>query len=287
MSKYLIQEKIMELYSKYDPDLTLDIAPDEFGRILSIVEHFRLLGDINAIDTALLREWHKEGIGTRNFANRSLACLAKAIHERYGKDYVMIVPKASWPLNEPFLMCGDNNFEKKILERCKAGDKDAKVFFAIYKYFCSIQELSKGSSFSDSEILENLYEANNIFPSIEIENAIKGIKGLFNKPQKSGCFIATAAMGTPLAKEVIILSKFRDRRLSRITSGRKFISFYNNVSPSLARLITDRKLMCWLVQSIIQPMAKLIEITYGNEQDVREIKVPLINEKDALPKLKL
>ena len=260
MGKYPIQEKIMELYSKYDPDLTLDIAEDEFGRILGIVEDLRRSDMLTDQDMALLREWHKEGVGTRNFANRSLACLAKAIYEKFGKEYVMLIPNANWPLNEPFLMCGDKNFEKKILERSKAGSNDAKIFFAIYKYFCSIQELSKGSSFSDGDILENLYEANDIFPAIEIENAIAGIKNLFNKPQKSGCFIATAAMGTPLAEEVLILSNFRDEFLSCKSWGRKLISFYYQVSPPLASLITGKKPLCWLVQSIIiHPLVKLIK----------------------------
>lgn len=69
--------------------------------------------------------------------------------------------------------------------------------------------------------------------------------------QKSGCFVATAAFGTPLAEEVIILSNFRDEYLSRKVWGRKFISFYYHISPSLAFLITGKKALCWLVRSII------------------------------------
>lgn len=81
-----------------------------------------------------------------------------------------------------------------------------------------------------------------------------------NGGQKSGCFIATAALGTPLAAEVLILSKFRDEYLSRSLWGRKLISFYYHVSPSLASLITGKKPLCWLVRaSIIHPIVKLIK----------------------------
>ena len=79
------------------------------------------------------------------------------------------------------------------------------------------------------------------------------------KEQKTGCFIATAALGTPLAEEVLILSKFRDEYLSKITWGRRFISFYNRVSPFLACFIAGKKGLRWIVRStIIYPIIKLL-----------------------------
>lgn len=55
--------------------------------------------------------------------------------------------------------------------------------------------------------------------------------------KKSGCFIATAAYGSPLAPEVEVLRKFRDEVLRRSILGRLFIRIYSVLSPPVAKLI--------------------------------------------------
>lgn len=76
-------------------------------------------------------------------------------------------------------------------------------------------------------------------------------KSTADKSTKSGCFIATAAFGTPLAEEVLILSQFRDEYLYRKSWGIKLSSFYYRLSPPLASLIAGKKGICWLVRSVI------------------------------------
>jgi len=57
-----------------------------------------------------------------------------------------------------------------------------------------------------------------------------------SKP-KGGCFVATAAYGSPLATEIILLSRYRDEVLLRSKLGALFVAFYYRVSPPFASLI--------------------------------------------------
>jgi len=53
------------------------------------------------------------------------------------------------------------------------------------------------------------------------------------------CFVATAAFGTPLAYEVLVLKNWRDQKLRYVTWGRKFISFYYEKGYKAARLLNQ------------------------------------------------
>ena len=84
------------------------------------------------------------------------------------------------------------------------------------------------------------YWANN--PDTKWSNTIFSGKG------ESGCFIATAAFGTPFQREVAILCAFRDHILASSSLGKLFIRSYYILSPRVAALIVK----CPFVSSFIR-----------------------------------
>ena len=76
--------------------------------------------------------------------------------------------------------------------------------------------------------------------------------GLGISPQaKSGCFIATAACGTPFAPEVVCLRAFRETVLRPTRAGRGFIRCYEAVSPPLARMIGRSAALRRLARTVV------------------------------------
>jgi hypothetical protein len=71
------------------------------------------------------------------------------------------------------------------------------------------------------------------------------------KGLKSGCFIATAAYGTPMAPELDLLRAWRDAELSSIYLGREFIKLYYRLSPPVARFIEKRDLIRKIVRTLL------------------------------------
>jgi hypothetical protein len=86
-----------------------------------------------------------------------------------------------------------------------------------------------------------------------------------DKPaRKKWCFIATAAYGSPLAREVVLLQNYRDNYLSRNFLGEKFIRAYYFFSPTLAELIRHQKGLQLLTRILLAPLILLIKKLPGN-----------------------
>jgi len=69
-----------------------------------------------------------------------------------------------------------------------------------------------------------------------------------------GCFIATAAYGSPMAPQVDVLRVWRDRHLRPHWMGRSFIRAYETVSPPLADAIRDSAWLRAAVRVFLWPV---------------------------------
>ena len=77
-----------------------------------------------------------------------------------------------------------------------------------------------------------------------------------------GCFIATAAYGTPLAEEIDILCNWRDNCLLQSGLGRIFVDAYYNLSPPIANHIKVSKVKAQITRKIIEPFVKILSEKY-------------------------
>jgi hypothetical protein len=71
------------------------------------------------------------------------------------------------------------------------------------------------------------------------------------------CFVATAAYGSPMAGDVGLLRRVRDRYLLTNDLGRRLVSAYYAVGPSLADVIRDHDDLRALVRAALAPAVGL------------------------------
>jgi hypothetical protein len=68
------------------------------------------------------------------------------------------------------------------------------------------------------------------------------------------CFIATAAYGTPMAEEIQVLRRFRDRYLLPNPVGRVFVDLYYSTSPPIAGFISEHPDLKPIVRTGLLPV---------------------------------
>ena len=85
---------------------------------------------------------------------------------------------------------------------------------------------------------------------------------MFTERGGGGCFIATAAFGTPFAEEINVLRIWRDNWLLKNRLGVIFVRFYYKISPPIANRIriSDTK-RSW-TRKLLTPFIKILSEKY-------------------------
>jgi hypothetical protein len=73
----------------------------------------------------------------------------------------------------------------------------------------------------------------------------------------SPCFVATAAYGTPMAEEIGVLRRFRDRYLRGNAVGEALVSIYQQVGPVMADAIREDEEARAVTRGLLAPIVSV------------------------------
>ncbi|HEV2992013.1 MAG TPA: CFI-box-CTERM domain-containing protein [Candidatus Angelobacter sp.] len=140
----------------------------------------------------------------------------------------------------------------KLLDRAISIYDDGRSRFAKAAIYYSIKQ-------KENALAELNHVIQYVDPSDEIYLQARQLKDEIENPPKKGmCFIATAAYGTALAPEVVLLSRFRDEVMLKSSVGAWLVKCYYHVSPRLAAIIRRSRGLRILTQRLlIRPMLRL------------------------------
>ena len=84
-----------------------------------------------------------------------------------------------------------------------------------------------------------------------------------------GCFIATAAYGSSLEPNVIVLKEFRDKYLMVRGWGKRFVEFYYRMSPLIANIIANNESLKFVVRTCLYPLVGFSYLTLNSSLEQR------------------
>ena len=131
------------------------------------------------------------------------------------------------------------------------------------RFYISVTAIDNASSVNESRFFEERdvfldtdTEAESPF-SNEVQEFPGQVAPFPELPDEGGCFIATAAFGSPLAPHVQILRAFRDRYLLPTAWGRRFVALYYELGPPGAQYIQEHAALKSPVRLLLLPLIGL------------------------------
>lgn len=100
----------------------------------------------------------------------------------------------------------------------------------------------------------------------EVYLAARKLKDEIETSQKEGCFIATAVYTPSETAKIDLLRSYRDEVLLKTTAGRAFVWFYYIISPNIARVISQSRVLKATIRSL---MLEPIVCAVRDRQDKR------------------
>ena len=91
-----------------------------------------------------------------------------------------------------------------------------------------------------------------------------------------GCFIATAAYGTPMAEEIQVLREFRDEYLLPNPVGKALVDFYYKASPPIAEFISEHPGLKPIVRAGLLPAVAMSTIAVNTSPAEKAAIVGLV-----------
>jgi hypothetical protein len=124
---------------------------------------------------------------------------------------------------------------------------------AVASDLCQIIEVrSRHRGYSATAVLENT-------PAHQTTTTAQTQTTATTLQSKSGCFIATAAYGTPMAHEIQILRRFRDLKMEPNAILRHVVFLYYKLSPPVAKVIASRENMRAFVRFCLKPIIRFFK----------------------------
>ena len=130
-----------------------------------------------------------------------------------------------------------------------------------------LKKLSPKNKYDNFKILadNHLNSALRISPNNQMALQVKEmLTRLDTEGSHLGCFIATAAYGTPFADEIDVLRNWRDDFLEASYPGRAFIKAYYSLSPPVADNISESEGKRKIVRTTLSPIVKILKGRYSN-----------------------
>lgn len=128
-------------------------------------------------------------------------------------------------------------------------------------------------------VFNTVTASNNTFKGFYVDNIVLTAddnKSAGGAGSTGPCFIATAAYGTPMADEIVVLRNFRDAYLLNNAMGTAFVDTYYRASPAIAEVVADHPSAAQAVRLALVPAIVLSRIALASPGIVLAGLLPIL-----------